>query len=293
MSIPMGLSTQLLSPSLAKLQLSNYFSQLKSEPTSRNISTPDVSDKPTSVIKTDEKDQSSIVVVTNPHSHQKKKLSNKLNRKDIDRAIAFCAYAVEEDHQGNPDCAMELYLLGLEHILQALPTHADQSRRNALKAKLIDFMDRTGLINEFSETENSSTNQENNEPGSSKLSEHIIQAAVTGAVALKQSPIPDAISATVNYTMRKIKVIDEAYGIQDKAWEISRSGINMALEIDQQYNVHEKVVNGLFLGLTAAMKAGIAYTDSPSYRELKKLQVHYGTAEAETETETALIKDVD
>ncbi|CAG8453667.1 15764_t:CDS:2 [Cetraspora pellucida] len=315
MSIPMGLSTQLLSPSLAKLQLSNYFGQLKSENTSRSISTPDVSDKPTSVIKTDEKDQNSIVVVTNPHSHQKKKLSNKLNRKDIDRAIAFCAYAVEEDHQGNPDCAMELYLLGLEHILQALPrwtekfllgkitslwgnfsdfeTHADQSRRNALKTKLIDFMDRTGLINEFSETENSSTNQENNEPGSSKLSENIIQAAVTGAVALKQSPIPDAISATVNYTMRKIKVIDEAYGIQDKAWEISRSGINMALEIDQQYNVHEKVVNGLFLGLTAAMKAGIAYTDSPSYRELKKLQVHYGTAEAETETETALIKDVD
>ncbi|CAG8742184.1 23270_t:CDS:2, partial [Racocetra persica] len=281
------LSAQLLSPSLAKLQLSSYFNQLKNETTSRNISTPDVSDKPTSVIKTDEKDQNSTIVVTNPHSHQKKKLSNKLNRKDIDRAIAFCAYAVEEDHQGNPDCALELYLLGLEHILKALPVHADQSRRNALKAKLLDFMDRMGLTNEFSEETSPSTTQENNESATSKLSEHIIQAAVTGAVALKQSPIPDAISATVNYTMKKIKVIDEAYGIQDKAWEISRSGINMALEIDQQYNVHGKVVNGFFLGLTAAMKAGIAYTDSPSYRELKKSQVDYNT------TEIDLIKNVD
>ncbi|CAG8723029.1 4100_t:CDS:1, partial [Ambispora leptoticha] len=166
--------------------------------------------------------------------------------------------------------------------------HADQSRRNALKAKLLDFMDRTGLTNDFSEeTSPSSTKEENNDSATSKLSEHIIQAAVTGAVALKQSPIPDAISATVNYTMKKIKVIDEAYGIQDKAWEISRSGINMALEIDQQYNVHGKVVNGFFLGLTAAMKAGIAYTDSPSYRELKKSHVDYNTAETE------LIKNVD
>ncbi|CAG8487465.1 14927_t:CDS:2 [Gigaspora rosea] len=263
----MGLSTQLISPSLAKLQLGSYFSNPKNENTSQNISTtPDVNDKPNPITKTDEKDQNSLTIVTNPHSHQRKKHSNKLNRKEIDRAIAFSAYAVEEDHQGNPDCALELYLL----------VHADQSRRNALKTKLLDFMKRTGLTDELTEPESpdSPNNSPNNEP-STKISEHIIQAAVTGAVALKQSPIPDAISATVNYTMRKIKVIDEAYGIQDKAWEISRSGINMALELDQQYNVHEKVVNGLFLGFTAAMKAGIAYTDSPSYRELKKLQADF------------------
>ncbi|CAG8727932.1 43986_t:CDS:2 [Gigaspora margarita] len=271
----MGLSTQLISPSLAKLQLGSYFSNPKNENTSQNISTPDVNvnvndvnDKPNPITKTDEKDQnSSLTIVTNPHSHQRKKHSNKLNRKEIDRAIAFSAYAVEEDHQGNPDCALELYLL-------------DQSRRNALKTKLLDFMKHSGLIDELTEptSPNSLNNSPNNEPANTKISEHIIQAAVTGAVALKQSPIPDAISATVNYTMRKMKVIDEAYGIQDKAWEISRSGINMALELDQQYNVHEKVVNGLFLGFTAAMKAGIAYTDSPSYRELKKLQADFSAS---------------
>ncbi|KAF0447468.1 bsd domain protein [Gigaspora margarita] len=218
------------------------------------------------------------------HTHRRKKPSNKLNRKKIDQAIAFSAFAVEEDHQGNPDCALDLYLLGLEHMLEALPIHADQSRKDALVAKLRDFMDRAGLTEEFSESTNSkegqvtSSTSENSRPEGPGISQHIIQAAITSAVALKQSPIPDAISATVNYTMNKIKTIDEAYGLQDKAWEISRTGINLALEIDQQYNVHEKVGNALFIGLAAAMKAGIAYKDSSSYRDLKKLQVDYETA---------------
>jgi len=111
-----------------------------------------------------------------------------------------------------------------------------------------------------------------------KMSNQIIQAAITSAVALKQSPIPDAISATVNYTMKKIQKIDETYGLQEKAWEISRTGINLALEIDQQYNVHEKVGNAVFIGLAAAMKATIAYKDSPSYREMQRMKDEFQNA---------------
>jgi hypothetical protein len=75
--------------------------------------------------------------------------------------------------------------------------------------------------------------------------------------------------------MKKIKTIDEAYGLQEKAWEISRTGINLALEIDQQYNVHEKVGNALFTGIAAAMKAGIAYKDSPGYQEVRRMRMDY------------------
>ncbi|CAG8540900.1 15647_t:CDS:2 [Racocetra fulgida] len=317
MTIPSSLSTQLLSSSLAMLPLSGYFSQ--QEKASQNISSSSTSDlgsptapqQPTHNVVSRrvahqkqqplQKNSLSTAIVSNPeasnmgnlitaraslpapatttsnnnrrnslsnvpasqlstasHPHRRKKLSNKLNRKKIDQAIAFSAFAVEEDHQGNPDYA--------------------------LVAKLREFMDRTGLSEEFNITDNSSktqvpptTSQSNRSEGPG-ISQHIIQAAITSAVALKQSPIPDAISATVNYTMNKIKTIDEAYGLQDKAWEISRTGINLALEIDQQYNVHEKVGNALFVGLAAAMKAGIAYKDSPSYRDLKKMQVDYGTA---------------
>lgn len=242
------------------------------------------------------KKHSSVVIEgPNPH-HRRKRPSNKINRKKIDQAIAFSAYSVEEDHQENSDCALELYLMALEHMLEALPIH-EQSRKDALKNKLKEFMDRTGLTEELTESTNSSSSspephqdakkcectsstwsQPSRSIRNSKISHHIINAAITSAVALKQSPIPDAVSATVNYTMRKIKNIDETYGLQDKAWEISRTGINMALEIDQQYNVHEKVGNALFTGLAAAMKAGIAYKDSPSYRELKRMRDQYHAA---------------
>lgn len=223
------------------------------------------------------------------HHHRRKKHLNKINRKKVDDAITLSAFAVEEDNQGNHDVAIEFYLNAIENMLEALPIHANQSRKDALKNKLRDFMDREGLTDDFMESTNASSaakaiereeNKLNNQNKTSGpgISDHIIQAAITSAVALKQSPIPDAISATVNYTMRKIQKIDETYGLQNKAWEISRSGINKALEIDQQYNVHQKVGNAFFVGIAAAMKAGIAYKDSPSYREIRRMQTEFQNA---------------
>ncbi|CAB5192043.1 unnamed protein product [Rhizophagus irregularis] len=219
------------------------------------------------------------------HHHRKKKSSNKINRKKVDEAITLSAFAVQADNQGNHDVAMDYYLTAIENMLDALPIHSNQSRKDALKNKLRDFMDREGLTDDFMESTNASSAAKAAEREKYKsafstnaISENIIQVAITSAVALKQSPIPDAISATVNYTMKKIQKIDETYGLQDKAWEISRTGINLALEIDQQYNVHEKVGNALFTGLAAAMKAGIAYKDSPSYREIRKMKTEFQSA---------------
>lgn len=218
------------------------------------------------------------------HSSRRKKHSNKINRKKVDDAITWSAFAVEEDNQGNHDVAMEFYLKAIEDMLEAVPIHANQSRKDALKNKLRDFMDRSGLTDDFMESTNAFSAaktaecEESQSRSGANISQHFIQAAITSAVALKQSPIPDAITATMNYTMKKIQKIDETYGLQDKAWEISRSGMNLALEIDQQYNVHEKVGNAFFVGLAAAMKATIAYKDSPSYRELRRMKDEFQNA---------------
>ncbi|CAG8458781.1 6738_t:CDS:2 [Paraglomus brasilianum] len=227
------------------------------------------------------------------HAMRKKKPANKLNRKKIDSAITLSAIAVEEDSQGNYKCATDLYLSALEDMLYALPVQADPVRQEALRKKLLAFLSDTGMSDEFAlpstppkhgrsnsdpthlSLHSSSSSSTTTATTRSRVSDQIINAAINGAVALKQSPIPDAISATVNYTMKKIKNIDETYGLQEKAWEISRSGINLALEIDQQYNVHEKVGNALFTGIAAAMKAGIAYKDSPGYKEVKRMRMEY------------------
>ncbi|CAG8434517.1 5334_t:CDS:2 [Diversispora eburnea] len=218
--------------------------------------------------------------------HRRKKQSNKINRKKIDQAIAFSAFSVEEDHQGNPECANDLYFLALEQLLEAFPFQNDQSRRVLFLNNLKAFLERTGLIKEISGMAQTTIpqftnecdctlprqnrqNRQNREKGVSDL---ITNAVVTSAVALKQSPIPDAITATVNYTTKIIRNIDEAYELQDKAWKISKTGINFALELDQHYNVHEKVGNFCFTTFAAIMKAGIAYKDSPSYSQLNELR---------------------
>ncbi|CAG8433111.1 7781_t:CDS:2 [Ambispora gerdemannii] len=222
-----------------------------------------------------------------------------MSRKLIDQSITFSAIAVEEDQQGNHPCALDLYLTALESLLYAMPIHSDAKRKEAVKQKLRSYIDNVGLSDDFiappqnttltyslyssnsptdsifSPTSPTSQDYEKHpqaQPGPS-ISEYIINGAINSAVALKQSPIPDAISATINYTMKKFKQIDDTYGLQEKAWEISRTGMTMALEIDQQYNVHEKVGNAIFTGLAAAMRAGIAYKDSPSYRELKRARL--------------------
>ncbi|CAG8467138.1 430_t:CDS:2 [Ambispora leptoticha] len=221
----------------------------------------------------------------------------KMNRKLVDQAITLSAIAVEEDQQGNHPCALDLYLTALESLLYAMPIHSDANRKEAIKQKLRDFIDNVGLSDEFLAPPTQSTtpslarslyssnsptdsifsptspttpcHEKPNQSGPS-ISEYIISGAINSAVALKQSPIPDAISATINYTMKKFKQVDETYGLQDKAWEISRTGMTLALEIDEQYNVHEKVANAMFTGLAAVMRAGIAYKEATSYQELKK-----------------------
>ncbi|KAI9296840.1 hypothetical protein K502DRAFT_323603 [Neoconidiobolus thromboides FSU 785] len=108
----------------------------------------------------------------------------------------------------------------------------------------------------------------NNKP--STLSDRVVQAAVAGAVALKQSPLPDAVRSTVSYTIQKAQAIDKYIGVQSMCWEVGKVGINKALELDEQYNLHEKVSAALMTSATAVIRAGIAYQEAASYKDLRK-----------------------
>lgn len=66
--------------------------------------------------------RSSVSESSPPSSYRRKRLSNKINRKKIDQSIAFSAFSVEEDHQGNPECASDLYFLALDQFLESFPS---------------------------------------------------------------------------------------------------------------------------------------------------------------------------
>lgn len=103
-----------------------------------------------------------------------------------------------------------------------------------------------------------------------KVSDTVISVAVKAAVAFKQSPLPDLLSSAAYYTIRKARQVDEMFGVQEKAWQVGKSAINKGIELDQEYHVHHKLADAMFIGAAALLKASIAYKDAKPYRELDR-----------------------
>ncbi|RUS14326.1 hypothetical protein BC937DRAFT_93998 [Endogone sp. FLAS-F59071] len=188
-----------------------------------------------------------------------------ISRRNIEQAVTLASVAAEEDENGNHQVALDLYLTGLEKMLNALPVDADENVRRALQAKLAQFVDRNGLDLKEGTRDGLFGNFEMK---AGSISEMMINAAVMSAIALKQSPIPDAISATLCYTFQTLQRVDAAYNVRGKAWELTALGVTRALELDAEYNLHGRVSDAIYTSCAAFIKAGVAYTDAPGYKEV-------------------------
>ncbi|KAF9189351.1 hypothetical protein BGZ51_009665 [Haplosporangium sp. Z 767] len=101
--------------------------------------------------------------------------------------------------------------------------------------------------------------------GPSSLGDTIISTAVKSAIRLKQSPIPDVIKTCFHTTSAAISKVEERFHLKDKAWQLSKQSIEKAIELDEQYAIHERMVETIFATLTGLVKAGIAYKETPGY----------------------------
>ncbi|KAG0032198.1 hypothetical protein BGZ81_011453 [Podila clonocystis] len=101
------------------------------------------------------------------------------------------------------------------------------------------------------------------------LGDTIINTAVHSAIRLKQSPIPDVVGACFRTSKVILSKVDERFHLQEKAWELSKQSIERAIELDEQYAIHEAVTETIFATVTGLVKAGIAYKETPSYRDRK------------------------
>ncbi|KAI9146270.1 hypothetical protein BKA69DRAFT_1043854 [Paraphysoderma sedebokerense] len=109
-------------------------------------------------------------------------------------------------------------------------------------------------------------------PPPPSLTDTIVNAAVAGAVALKQSPIPDAISSTLSVGLNTVKSIDNQYGLKDRILNLGKASISKAVEIDNEYKLHQKLGTAMLTGLTALTQATMAYKNAPSYTDAKGLE---------------------
>ncbi|KAF9428226.1 hypothetical protein BGZ94_003047 [Podila epigama] len=108
-----------------------------------------------------------------------------------------------------------------------------------------------------------------NDTSGSSLGDTIINTAVESAIRLKQSPIPDVVRTCFRASRAILNKVDEKFHLQEKAWQISKQSIEKAMELDEQYAIHEVVSETFFATITGLVKAGIAYKETPSYATVR------------------------
>ncbi|KAI8813738.1 hypothetical protein BJ742DRAFT_787353 [Cladochytrium replicatum] len=86
------------------------------------------------------------------------------------------------------------------------------------------------------------------------LSDKVQEAAVNGAVMLKQSPIPDALGSFADSALEGYRRVDDVFGVQ-----------NYIYSATQKIATTSVLAGGVLA--TAAIKAGVAYQRAPGYRE--------------------------
>ncbi|KAG0054716.1 hypothetical protein BGZ83_010611 [Gryganskiella cystojenkinii] len=105
----------------------------------------------------------------------------------------------------------------------------------------------------------------------STLGDTIITTAVQSAIRLKQSPIPDVIKTCLRTSRTILSRVDQRFNLQERAWQLSKQSIEKAIELDEQYAIHEVMTETFFATVTGLVKAGIAYKETPGYMSLKAL----------------------
>ncbi|KAI8093731.1 uncharacterized protein BX664DRAFT_113321 [Halteromyces radiatus] len=93
----------------------------------------------------------------------------------------------------------------------------------------------------------------------------LIQASVTLAILIKQSPIPALLSFCFTYFMQLLLWVDAYYGVRQRAQDLSVTGIKLLLQADEQYKLHELLSEFLFMMVAATLKAVVAYKETPRY----------------------------
>ncbi|KAG0166275.1 hypothetical protein DFQ28_009828 [Apophysomyces sp. BC1034] len=195
-----------------------------------------------------------------------------IDKKQVEHALALINVATEIDNAGNHQMALDLYMMGLDRMISALPLDSDPNVKATLEQKLIEFKERKALDltgSQPAEAETFDAKDESDTPLRSQFSNLVVNAAVLSAVALKKSPIPDAVSSAMSYAVSGMQAMDSAYHIRQRTMDLAGRGLAKAIEIDKQYEVHQMVTEAVYTGVTAFVKAGLAYAETPNHLQKK------------------------
>ncbi|KAI9259069.1 hypothetical protein BY458DRAFT_517673 [Sporodiniella umbellata] len=192
-----------------------------------------------------------------------------IDKQQVEQGISLLNIATDMNRsQSNPAMAFDLYLMGLEKIMAALPLESDPNAKLALERKLVLLKQAHQLeLKEPQKEPEESAQPSSEKPMRSQFSDLVIHAAVLGAVALKKSPIPDAVSGVFHFALDSMQAIDERHQIRQRTWSLATFGFSKAVEIDRQFEIHQLVTDAIYTGFSAFVKAGLAYSEAPGYQK--------------------------
>lgn len=78
------------------------------------------------------------------------------------------------------------------------------------------------------------------------------------------------ISSVIACAKAGLRAVDDSCQIRKRTWDIASHGIAKAAELDRQYEVHQMFSDALYTACTALIKAGIAYAETPGYKESRQ-----------------------
>ncbi|KAJ8661537.1 hypothetical protein O0I10_002804 [Lichtheimia ornata] len=95
----------------------------------------------------------------------------------------------------------------------------------------------------------------------------IINATVTLAILIKQSPLPDVVYFLFGYLCQMLIWVDHQYHITQKAQDLGVECVKWMLKMDEQYRLHEFASEAMYMLIAAGLKAAVAYKEAPAFRQ--------------------------
>ncbi|KAI8146128.1 hypothetical protein BJV82DRAFT_600612 [Fennellomyces sp. T-0311] len=105
-----------------------------------------------------------------------------------------------------------------------------------------------------------------------QFGQFVINATVACAILIKQSPLPDIAYFMFGYLVQILFWIDGQYHVAQKAQDIGVECVKLFLKADEQYRIHEFASEALYMLIAAALKAAVAYKETPGFRDPVMMQ---------------------
>ncbi|KAI8327498.1 hypothetical protein BC941DRAFT_364817 [Chlamydoabsidia padenii] len=193
-----------------------------------------------------------------------------IDKKQVEQVVALIHIAGEMDQSGNHQMAVDLYVMGIDRLLSALPLESDPTLKLAVEHRLSEFRDRKklNLDQPFKELMMAVADcqeiiDEDQHTLKSRFTTMVTNAASYGVDVIKRSPIPGAVSYSVTCAMAGLEAVDTTYQLRQRTWNLAVQGVAKALEMDRRYQVHRVVIDRLVITCHALLQAAVAHTESP------------------------------